>query len=372
MNAKITRYFTAVWGLMKAYIRRLFRDKVALFFTFLFPVLFLFVFGSINRGSGDISFTVAVINNSDSSFSQQFIGELEKNETFKIKEDVTTLDDARERMGRGEIDTIIEAPEGFGEENAQGVPAGKLNVYYEEASPQGGQTIAAVLQGTLDGINKQFGQPDAPLSVEQKSTATENLSSFDYIFSGLLGFTILSLGIFGLANAMPAEKKTGAFRRLRAAPIGASQLVLANAGAYLVSGLLSLVLMFVVATQMFDFTMRGDYLTLLVFIIFSIFVMFGFGLAIGGWAKNENQSAPLTNVVALPLMFLSGVFFPRFLFPEWLQGITGYLPLTPIVDGIRYITTEGARLIDLGPQLLILLIWGVVIYIIAFKFFRWE
>lgn len=182
----------------------------------------------------------------------------------------------------------------------------------------------------------------------------------------------MSLGIFGLANSMPAEKKTGAFRRLRASPIGASQLVLANGIAYMVIGIINLVLMYVVALTMFDFTMRGDYLQLVIFAVLSIIVMFGFGLAIGGWAKNENQSAPLTNVVAFPLMFLSGVFFPRFLMPEWLQSITAFLPLTPIVDGLRFIMTEGRGLLELGPQFTILAFWTLLIYAIAFKVFRWE
>ena len=58
--------------------------------------------------------------------------------------------------------------------------------------------------------------------------------------------------------------------------------------------------------------------------------------------------------------------------PEWVQGISAYLPLTPVIDGIRLITTEGKHLIELGPQLGLMAIWLVVIYAIAFKVFRWE
>jgi len=80
----------------------------------------------------------------------------------------------------------------------------------------------------------------------------------------------------------------------------------------------------------------------------------------------------LSNLVAFPMMFLSGVFFPTFLMPQWLQGIAHYLPLTPVVDGIRLIITENAGLFSLGPQLAILAGWSVLIYAIAFKVFRWE
>lgn len=366
-------YFTGVLSLAKAYILRFFRDKTAIFFTFLFPLLFLFVFGSLNSGGNDdITFRIALLNRSDTSFAEQFDKQIREGDTFEVSSDINNFDDARERMGRGEIDTIIELPEGFGALNEKQQPSGALNVYYSEANPQSGQTIAAVMEGALDSINKELGQPEPPLTVEQKSTATSNLSSFDYVFSGLIGFSILSLGIFGLANQMPAEKKTGVFRRLRATPLRASQLVFANMLYYMLVGIISIILMFVVATWIFNFSMRGDWLNLIPFILLGIVTMFGFGLAIGGWAKNENQSAALTNVVALPMMFLSGVFFPRFLMPDWLQAITGYLPLSPIIDGMRMIMTESKTLLDLGPELAVIAIWAVAIYVIATRVFRWE
>lgn len=366
------RYIQSVLALAKAYRLRFFRDKTAMFFTFLFPLLFLFVFGSLNSGSGDVSFKIALLNNSDSAFAKTFVDQSKANKTLGINSDVTTFDNARDLMGRGELDSIIELPADFGVPDAGGIPSGDMVVYYQEGSPQSGQTIAAVMQGILDGINTTLGQPAPPLGVIQKSTATSNLSPFDYVFSGLLGFTLLSLGIFGLANSMPAEKKTGAFKRLRASPITAGQLIFANMLHYLLIGLVSVVLMIIVALLVFDFNMRGDWLTLAAFIVIGIVLMFGFGLAIGGWAKNENQSAALSNLVSFPLMFLSGVFFPRYLMPGWLQDITGYLPLTPIIDGMRQIMTEGKTLLDLGPELGLIGIWIVIIYFIAIRVFRWE
>lgn len=366
------RYISGVLALASAYFKRFLRDKTALFFTIMFPALFLIIFGSLNSGNDNISFKVAVVNNSDSAFAKEFVNQLQKNKTFDIRDDVTSISDGKELMGKGEIDSVIELPKNFGNTNDQNIPLGAVGVYYENSNPQGGQTIASFMQSILDGFNHKVTGYQPPLTVEQKATQTDNLKPFDYVFSGLLGFTLLSLGIFGLANSMPAEKKTGAFRRLRAAPIGASQLVLGNALAYLVMGLVSIAVMYVLALTVFDYQMQGDYFNFILFTILGIILMFGFGLAIGGWAKNEIQSAPLTQIVALPMMFLSGVFFPRYIMPEWLQSITSYLPLTPIVDGLRFILTEGKTLFDLGPQLAIMAVWTLIIYVIAFKVFRWE
>lgn len=366
------RYFQTIFTLSGNLIRRFFRDKTALFFTFLFPLLFLFVFGSLNRNTGGVDFSVAFINHSQTTFAQEFEKSARDGKVLKVKNDVKNLDDAKEKMGRGELDSIVELPADFGKVDAKGVPRGNVVVYYEQANPQTGQTLASILQQQLDGINKQLTKHVDPFAVEQKPTKTANLSQFDYVFSGLIGFSILSLGIFGMANGFPADKKAGILRRLRASPLHSSQLIIATAINYLLIGVISIALMMGVGMAVFDFQMRGDYFVFSAFTIMSIIVMFGFGLAIGGWAKNENQSAPLSNLVAFPLMFLSGTFFPRFLMPDWLERITAYLPLTPIVDGMRYIMTEGKDLTQLGMELLIMAVWTIVIYGIAIKIFRWE
>jgi ABC-2 type transport system permease protein len=366
------RYFNTIWTLARCYTRQFFRDKIALFFTFLFPLLFLLVFGALNRGGNDVSFDIVLLNQSQTQFAKDFVKEAKDDKLFKIKEDITTLADAKDHMGRGEIDSIIELPANFGKENAQGIPSGRLIVYYEEANPQTGQTLGGIMQQQLDAINKKLTNHVEPFTVEQKSTKTANLTSFDYIFAGLLGFSILSLGIFGMAYGFPADKKAGILRRLRASPLRVSQLVAGTALNYMLIGLLSLVLMFAVGIFLFDLQMRGNYLNLFIFSVVSIACMFGFGLCIGGWAKNENQASPLSNLVAFPLMFLSGVFFPTFLMPETLQRIVQFLPLTPIVDGLRLIITENASLASLGNELAIIGAWIVIIYALAFKLFRWE
>jgi ABC-2 type transport system permease protein len=130
--------------------------------------------------------------------------------------------------------------------------------------------------------------------------------------------------------------------------------------------------MFTAAITIFHLHVVGNWLLIIGWLVLSIIMILGIGLAIGGWAKNERQAAPLSNIVVFPMMFLSGTFFPRFLMPEWLQGITNWLPLSPVIDGIRLITTEGKGIMDLGAQLGVIAVWIVVIYIIAFRSFRWE
>lgn len=365
------RYLYTTWRLSILFTRRYFRSKTAMFFSVLFPLILLFIFGGIFGSSGGTSFNVAVIDQAQTGFSKQFDDSLHKSAILKVK-DVGNLDEAKTKLGRGEIDSIIVLPKGFGEPNSQHFPGGRAEVLYDQSGAQAGQTIASILDGIFTGINAQVTGITPPLGVISKSTAQEGLSAFDYSFTGLLGFSLIGLGIFGPINTLPALKKAGALRRFRTTPLRPLQFIIAYMVSALAAGVVSIGVQFIVAIGFFNFHMRGNVIEFTIFALISAVMVFGFGMAVGGWANDEKQSAPLGNLVAFPMMFLSGVFFPRFLMPEWLQSISAFIPLSPVIDGLRMIATESRSLLDLGPQLGIMGVWLVAIYFLAFRVFRWE
>ena len=353
--------------------RRFFRDKLAIFFTIGFPLIFLFVFGSLNSGSGDVSFNVALINKSDTSVAKTFTSKLKDSKVLKVNKDVTTLQEAKAKMSRSEIDAAIVLPAGFGAmEKGDKFPSGQAEVVYTQNNQQSGSALTSILDAQFKQMNAQFVQNKTPFTVQGKELKEKSLSAFDYTFAGLLGFAIIGMGIFGPVNVFPELKKMGILRRLSTTPLRVWQYFLSTMIGQAVIGLLSIAVMFVVAIIFFHLHVVGSYLELALFLILGIITILGIGLALGGWAKNERQAAPLSNIVVFPMMFLSGTFFPRFLMPEWLQNLSGFLPLTPVIDGIRMIATEGKHLVELGPQIGLLAIWLVIIYAIAFKVFRWE
>lgn len=404
---RVKSYWIGVYGQVRALQKRFMRDGTSLFFTFLFPLIFLLVFGAVFNNQ-TTSFDVAIINHSQSEFAKQFVERAKTNNDTVLKvKDAKDMHEAREKLKRSELNGIIELPADFGEvkpaqastpsqgssqavhseaqqPNAQqprqpsaagqiqARPSGTLRVLYAKGSEQSGNTLTAIMGQIIDGINRGMGQPEPPLKVAGHAVGDEQLKTFDYTFTGLLAFSLLSMGIFGLANQMPTEKQKGSYRRLRASPFTAGQLILAMGIHYTIVSLLSAAMMLVVGMSVFHFTMRGDWLLAVPFITLAALLMVGFGLLIGGWAKNENQSAPLGNLVAFPMMFLSGTFFPSFMFPEWLRTLSQFIPMTPVTDGLRLIMTEHASLAEVLPYAGAIGLWMLVVYIAAIKLFRWE
>jgi ABC-2 type transport system permease protein len=353
--------------------KRFFRDRLALFFGILFPLIFLFVFGSIfGKAGNSVTFNVGMINHSNRPIASQFIHEATASKIIKIDPTVTTLSAAETKMTRGQLDATLVLPSNYGAVGTNKVPTGQVVVYYTENNAQAGETLVAILQSQFQSSNIKYIQGSSPFSATSKEINTKSLTQFDYTFSGLLGFSIVGLGIFGPVNVFPELKKQGILRRLHTTPIRVWQYFTSTMASQAIIGLISLAIMFIAAISIFHLKVVGNYLEIIVFLVFSIVMILGIGLAIGGWAKNERQAAPLANIIVFPMLFLSGTFFPRYAMPLWLQHATTYLPLTPVIDGVRLLATEGQHLTQIGPQLGIMAIWTIVIYAIAFRVFRWE
>lgn len=354
-------------------VKRLFRDKVGIFFVFIFPLIFLVIFGSIFNGNDDVSFRIALLNESKTQFASQFVKEIKDNKVLKVDDEISTIEAAKEKMNRGQLEATIILPSDFGvQQEGKQFPSGQARVLYDQSNEQAGQTLSSVMSDVFKEINQKLVPTETPFSARAESTATKGLTRFDYTFSGILGFTLLSLGIFGPTTVFPRLKQKGVLRRYHTTTLKVWQYFTGNVISNGIIGMIAVAFMFTAALLFFDLNMRGSYFTLASVVLLGTTMLFGIGLSLGGWAKNENQAAPMAQLVTLPMMFLSGVFFPTFLMPEILQNITKFIPLTPIIDSVRLIITENASFADLAPQFAVMAVWTVVIYFIAFKVFRWE
>jgi ABC-2 type transport system permease protein len=353
--------------------KRFFRDRLALFFGILFPLIFLFVFGSLfGKSSTSVTFTVGIVNQSNTAIAKEYVAQAKASKYLKIDPTVTTLQSAESKMVGGQLDATLLLPGNFGAVSSSGIPTGNLVVYYTENDASAGQTLVAVLQSEFQTINTKYVKVSTPFTVSPQQLNKESLTEFDYTFSGLLGFSIVGIGIFGPINVFPELKKQGILRRLHTTPIRVWQYFTATMASQAIIGLVSLAIMFITAMAVFHLKVVGDYFEIAAFLVFAIVMILGIGLAIGGWAKNERQAAPLSNIIVFPMLFLSGTFFPRYAMPIWLQHVTNYLPLTPVIDGVRLLATAGDNFTQIGPQLGLMAIWTVIIYAIAFRVFQWE
>jgi len=118
--------------------------------------------------------------------------------------------------------------------------------------------------------------------------------------------------------------------------------------------------------------MLGSYVHFALVCILGALIFLGMGFSIAGWAREETQVAPVANLIQLPMLLLSGIFFPAEVFPPWLRSLIDFIPLTYVVDAMRKIANEGVSLWDLPGDLLGMGAWMVVTFTVAARLFRWE
>src|SRR5687767_15106488 len=111
----MSKSWRTVWVFTRLNTKRFFRDKLAIFFAILFPLIFLFVFGGIFGRNSDVNFSIALLNHSNSETAKAFVDGAKKQKIFKIDDKITTLNQAEEKMRRGQLDGTIVLPQHFGE-----------------------------------------------------------------------------------------------------------------------------------------------------------------------------------------------------------------------------------------------------------------
>lgn len=361
-----TRSFLA---LTKASFKMYYRNRGAIIFSLMIPIALLSIFGFLSKGRGN-SIQIGLTNHGKGEIAQQLVERLKGIDAFNIKEEGE--DEASTALGKGKLDLQVIVPENFGTVANDKLEASVIQTRYNTAKPQSGRIANLAIVEIVSNIDRAVTKSPATLQVKSEGVTTNELGYFDFILPGILSMTIMQLGIFGVAFSFVAMKASGALRRIQATPVHPTYFVFAQSTVRLIVTLASVSILVAFGTYLFGFHMMGNYVNFGAVCVLGILIFLGIGFAIAGWARDETQVAPVANLIQLPMLLLSGIFFSRDNFPSWLKSITDYFPLTYVSHGLREIANEGASLADISGDLLGIGVWLVIVYTIAVKVFKWE
>jgi ABC-2 type transport system permease protein len=97
------------------------------------------------------------------------------------------------------------------------------------------------------------------------------------------------------------------------------------------------------------------------------------GYLVAAFTRTEAAGTAIVQVIQFPMMFLSGIFWPIEMAPDWLRPVIYFMPLTYLGDALRQVMVEGSSaLFPLSVDAAVLTGWLVVCLAIAFRYFRWE
>lgn len=350
------------WALFVASVKMFVRNRVAVFFSLFLPLLIMLIFGVLNF-EGSTSVTVGLVDEAGTARSGGLSAAMGEVETFEVSQGTREAELAA--LAEGDREMVVVVPAGWGDDPA----ASQLDAFIASGAQQDGRIGTLILQAVAAQV--LFGQPGRAPLVATETVNARDLGYIDFLVPGILGLTIMQLGIFGVAFGFVQLKRTGALRRLFATPASPAYFLAAQIASRLLLGLAQVGILLGIGLW-FGLNLIGSIWLILAVAVLGAVIFLGVGFSVAGWAKNEDQAAPVANLISLPMMFLSGTFFPRDAMPEVLRTVTEYMPLTYLNHALRTIANEGAGPAEISGDLLGMAVWAVITFLVAVRLFSWE
>lgn len=348
------------WVLIVASLKMFFREKEAVFWTLFLPLFMILLFGFVKFDQlGTIH--VGVVD--PAGKISQFLGDVSTIKTVKLHPG--EKDAEWKSLQKGERDLVLVVPPDYR-------PGGTLVAYSNDAKPQETQLGTLILQRVFDEAALQKSNNSQRIKIKTQPIKSRKLTYMDFLLPGILAMSIMQMGVFSVAFVFVDLKKRGILRRLKVTPMNPNDFILAHVVTRLIVLLLQVTLLITAGVLFFHLNFIGNVWTLFLVGVLGAVVFLAMGFSIAGISKSEDQVAPLANVITMPMMLLSGVFFSRANLPGFAHAITSIFPLTYLADALRSVAIDGATLSEISLELAGLGVWSVLTCFIAVKLFRWE
>lgn len=369
MNQRYSQ-LRAMMAITKASLKATFRSPQSIFFSLFFPIVLIWIFGSLGRG-GIPSYDVALEKNADTTTA--IYQALKRNPSLHFVKDQNK--DIEDELKKGRITAVIDIQKNMDSVQSVRSPF-KIHLRSSSASQKDYYPFLDALNTSIDKVDSAY-YPDqkSVVSVTHKIEEGRTYKYIDFFLPGMIGFALIGSAVFGVAFGFYLLRETLVLKRMYSTPIQKGYIILGESIAKVIFNLVTVVVLIGFGHFVYGFYLAHGWITffnMLILSFIALLVFMGFGFFISAVAKNQNVIPIYANLFMFPQYFLSGTFFPRTALPEFLQPILKFLPLTAVNDAMRNVAFEGASLASCWQQILILIVWGIVIYAITAKLFRWE
>lgn len=351
--------------LFSSSLKMLTRDRQALFWALVFPLLFMGVFRLF---AGDTGGTTRLIVSVDATGERGRtlmdalgqVGFLKVTLRPGLDEDAARL---LVEEGKGDAALVVHPA-------APNTPANAV-LLVGVRDPIGRQVTSAAIASVVDRVNLSLTKAPVPISMATWPVGGKTTSFFQFVAPGILGMGLMNFATISLSSSLSRYREEGVLRRIRATPLSPSHFFVSVLGAHLaVTALQVAVLMLVAQALGADLLAGGVWAPLIA--IFGTVVFLNIGVVVAGRVKGRGAVEGAANAITLPMMFLSGSFFPVSALPAAVQEAVRVLPLTHMLDALRGVTIEGESITEQWPSLLVMLGWTAASFVAARAAFRFD
>jgi ABC-type multidrug transport system permease subunit len=332
-------------------VREFLREKEAVFWVFIFPVLMTFALGIAFRNTGPDKTLVAI--EAGDAKATEIASMLSRSP--EISASVLSPDEAAQALRSGKVSIVVK-------------PTNDAFEYRFDPTRPESRSARLLVD---DALQRGKGRTDV-VNVGEQRVTEPGARYVDFLVPGLIGMNLMGSGLWGLGFTVVIARSRKLLKRFAATPMHRSHYLLSFMLSRLIFLVLEVAAVIVFASLAFGFTVRGSWLSVMLITVLGGFTFSGIGLLVAARPTTIEGVSGLMNFIMLPMWLLSGTFFSSERFPQVLQPFIQALPLTALNNLLRALMNEGAPLASHWAPIAILLAWCVVSFIVALKIFKWQ
>src|SRR5689334_9696974 len=210
------------------------RDRMAMFWTLAFPVFFILIFGIIFSGNNNTTFDVGVAVADTGPIGPALSKAFDSVPAFKVS--AGTQDDLLAKLRQGDLRVVVVVPDGVSAAVTKG-QAAQIQVYYDPTNQTTAQIALTIVEKVVDGFDQQITKRPTLLTIQPQTITSASLRSIDFLLPGILGMSLMQLGLFATAPALVQLREQQVLRRIGATPLPRVTLLAAQVAHRLTIGL---------------------------------------------------------------------------------------------------------------------------------------
>ena len=342
-----------IFAVFVARNREFYRDHAGLGWNIFMPILMVLAFAFIFSGDPQAQFKVGVIT-ADGTLPQPPTGLLALDHVQFVP--FTDPESAALKVERHQIDLLVDV---------RGVPT----TYWVNLESPRGYLAERLLLGA-EGGNVET--PDQGTGPVRRTVSGAAVSYADWVLPGVLAMNVMFSSLWGVGWVIVRYRKNGVLRRLKATPLSPFEFLTAQVLSRLLVVMSASLVVYTGATLLLDFPMRGSYVALALIYAGGALCLISLGLIVSARLRTEELADGILNLISWPMLLLSGVWFSMEGTSAAARFLSQLAPLTHVVDAARRVMIDGAMVVDVLPQIVLLVGLALAFLALAAWLFRWE
>jgi len=374
------------WWMIKKELISLKRHPGRLISILAFPIIMILLFG-YGMGGEMTDLPIVVVSQSHGDLTDLTLDTIKSTETYHVVEVMDNLNDGKERVDNGEVKVAIILPSDYDDDSSS---QKGVTLYLDSSDQMASQIIESSTQGIFYRLSNMVA---AQTSVSTQDADIEpsvmhslnnfkddislhinriygNIKYIDFLVPAILGMTVMMSCMMGMGATIAGERETGELARLFMTPTSVSTVIGGKIAAKLLIELVRALILIFMAVLLFNVSIKGGFLQTFIVLVIGALCFVGFGIMLSARTSTQEDYAQMSLPFSMPMMFVSGVFYPIETMPWILQKLAYIFPLTYLNDAMRGIMLKGQTLGDVWLDLVVLLGFTALFFIIGVKRFN--